>query len=185
MLIEKMKVKEMVAEVEVAGIEVKVDGSVITLKGEKGEVSRDFKNPRISIEHQDDKIYFKAKKATKREKTIIGTFKAHLNNLIKGVKEGHKYTLKICAGHFPMNVSVNNNVFSVKNFLGEKTPRTVEIKKGVSVKIEGDIIVVEGVNKERVGQTAGDIEQLTRITDRDRNKFQDGIYITNKDGKDI
>ena len=180
-----MKVKDYVEEVEVSGTDVKVDSGLITVKGEKGEVSRDFRHPKINVEIKEDKVSFKAKNATKREKKMIGTFKAHLRNLLKGAKEGHLYKLKICSGHFPMNVSLNGNIFSVKNFLGEKTPRTVKIKEGVSVKINGDIVEVESVSKELAGQTAADIEQLTRITDRDVNKFQDGIYIIYKDGKEI
>ena len=180
-----MKVKDYVEEVEVSGTDVKVDSGLITVKGEKGEVSRDFRHPKINVEIKEDKVSFKAKNATKREKKMIGTFKAHLRNLLKGAKEGHMYKLKICSGHFPMNVSLNGNIFSVKNFLGEKTPRTVKIKEGVSVKINGDIVEVESVSKELAGQTAADIEQLTRITDRDVNKFQDGIYIIYKDGKEI
>ncbi|MBW3003301.1 50S ribosomal protein L6 [Candidatus Woesearchaeota archaeon] len=180
-----MRAKEYMDEVETEGVEVKLEGTLVTLKGEKGEVSREFRNPKVKIEFVDGKVQFKAKNATKREKTMIGTFKSHLKNMVKGAKEGHVYRLKICSGHFPMNVSINNNVLSVKNYLGEKTPRTVNIKQGVTVKIDGDFIQVESISKELAGQTAADIEQLTRITDRDRNKFQDGIYIINKDGKEI
>lgn len=181
-----MKVKEYCEEVEVPeGIEIKLEGNKISLKGEKGETFRDFRHPKIQVEIKDSKVSFKSKNATKREKTMVGTFKAHLKNLFKGVKEGHVYKLKICSGHFPMNVTLNNNLFSVKNFLGEKTPRTVKIREGVNVKIDGEIIEVESTNKELAGQTAADIEQLMKITDRDINKFQDGIYIISKDGRDI
>ena len=61
----------------------------------------------------------------------------------------------------------------------------LEIKEGAEVKIEGDIITVESCSKETAGQTAADIEKLTKITNRDLRIFQDGIYITEKDGKPI
>ena len=94
--------------------------STIKLKGPKGEVERILLNPKVKIEKQENKVVISAKNATKRDKTIIGTFKAHIKNMIKGVTEGHIYRLKICSGHFPMNVSMNNNELAVKNFLGEK-----------------------------------------------------------------
>ena len=180
-----MRIKNYVEEIELQDVEIKIEGSIITLKGEKGEISRDFKNPRITIESKDKKVIFKAAIATKREKTMLGTFKAHLKNLAKGVKQGHLYKLKICSGHFPMNVSLNKGIFSIKNFLGEKTPRNVKIREGVKVKIDGDFIEIESINKELAGQTAANIEQLTRITNKDNNKFQDGIYIIMKDGKNL
>ena len=105
--------------------------------------------------------------------------------MIKGVAEGHVYRLKICSGHFPMNVSVSGNEFSVANFLGEKTPRKLSVKEGASVKVEGQEVVVESMNKELAGQTAADIELLTKVKGRDRRIFQDGIFIINKDGKEL
>ena len=105
--------------------------------------------------------------------------------ILKGVVEGHVYQLKICSSHFPMSAAVNNGEFSVKNFLGEKVPRTIKIKENVDVKVEGDIITVESPDKELAGQTAASIEQLCKITNRDRRIFQDGIYIISKAGKEI
>ncbi len=84
-----------------------------------------------------------------------------------------------------MNVSVNGNNFVVNNFLGEKTPRELVLREGADVKIEGDIVTVESVDKELAAQTAADIEMLTKIKGRDLRIYQDGIYITNKDGKEI
>jgi len=167
------------------GVEINIDKGMITIKGPKGEVARKLIHPKISISIEDKKIIISSKKATKREKTIIGTFKAHIKQMINGAQEGHMYKLKICATHFPMTVEIKDNELAVKNFLGENVPRTLKLKQGVDVKIEGEIIVVESPNKELAGQTAASIEQLCRITNKDRRIFQDGIYITEKSGKGI
>jgi large subunit ribosomal protein L6 len=53
------------------------------------------------------------------------------------------------------------------------------------VKVEGDIVLVESCDKELAGQTAADIEQLTRISNRDKRIFQDGIWLTERFGKHI
>ena len=104
---------------------------------------------------------------------------------MKGANEGFVYRMKICSGHFPMNVSNTKEEFSVKNFLGEKVPRVLKIKPGVDVKIEGDAVIVESNSKELAGQTAANIEKLTKIKNRDLRVFQDGIYITEMAGRKV
>lgn len=181
-----MKVKEMSEKVEIPeGVEVKVEKGVVTAKGKNGECSKRLIDPMVAIEVNGKEVVFIAKKATKREKTRIGSYVAHVKNLMKGASEGHVYRLKICSGHFPMNVSVSGNEFVVKNFLGEKQPRVLKLNEGVSVKVEGDMVVVEGCNKELAGQAAADIESLTKITNRDLRIFQDGLYIIEKGGKPV
>ena len=165
------------------GIEVKLEKSLLTIKGAKGEVSRRFLSKKIDFSVDSKQIILSSKKATKRENNMIKTFKAHIKNMLKGAQEGHSYTLKVCSSHFPMTTELKNKVFSVKNFLGEKVPRTYTIVEGVDIKVEGDIITINSTSKELAGQTAGSIEQMCKITNRDRRIFQDGIYITDKDGK--
>lgn len=167
------------------GVEVKVENGLVTVKGSKGEVSRNLKSPKIEIEVKDNQIQISTKKGTQREKKMIGTITAHTKNMMKGVSEGHNYKLKICSGHFPMTVTFKNNELSVKNFLGEKIPRIIKTNPDVTINVNGSDITVEGIEKEKTGQTAAAIEQLTRVTNKDRRIFQDGIYITIKDGKEL
>lgn len=167
------------------GVEARVENRVLMVKGAKGENKRKIVNPNLNFEVKDNKMIIKADKDTKREKKLVNTFRAHVTNLFQGASEGHKYVLKICSSHFPMNVTVNNNVLTIKNFIGEKYPRNLPIKEGVKVNVEGDLINVEGVDKELVGMAASDIEKLTKRPGFDTRIFQDGIYIINKDGKEI
>ncbi|MBW2996081.1 50S ribosomal protein L6 [Candidatus Woesearchaeota archaeon] len=175
---------EIAEQIEIPeGVEVKIDAGLVSAKGPKGEASRKLVYPRISIETKDSKIILSSKKATKREKRIIGTFKSHIQNILQGVIEVHSYKLKVCSTHFPMTAAVENNEFVVQNFLGEKVPRKFKIKQGVDIKVEGQEITVESADKELAGQAAASIEQLCRITKRDRRIFQDGIYIIKKSEK--
>lgn len=167
------------------GTTANIEDALLTLNGPEGETKKDFNNPLIQLKQEGNKIKLTSKRFTKREKKLLGTFKAHILNMIKGVNKGHIYKLKICSSHFPMNVSINNDELTVKNFFGEKSPRILKIKNGVSTKIEGEEIIIRSTNKEWAGQTAADIEQLTRITNKDRRIFQDGIFIIEKDGKKI
>ena len=179
----KEDIKETVEAIE--GVEVKLDRGMFEVTGEKGTTKRRFAGKNIDIKLENKNIVFETKKATKREKKLIKTFKAHLRNMMKGVTEGFTYKLKICASHFPMNVSVSDQEFVVKNFLGEKVPRTLKIQEGATIKVDGQEVVVKGNNKELVGQQAASIEQLCRITNRDRRIFQDGIFIIEKSGKEV
>lgn len=166
-------------------IEIEVKENIIKVKSSKGENQRKLINPKIKIEKKNDYIILKVQKPTKREKKIINTFKAHIKNLIKGVINPFSYKIKICSGHFPISVSKENNYLIIKNFFGEKKPRKAKILEGVEIKINGDIISVEGVDKELVGQSASNIEQCTRRCGFDRRIYQDGCWIIEKEGKKI
>jgi large subunit ribosomal protein L6 len=71
-------------------------------------------------------------------------------------------------------------MFVIQNFLGERSPRKALILDGVTVKAKGDDVTVEGIDKEKVGQTVANIERATAVSRRDIRVFQDGIYLTSK-----
>ncbi len=164
------------------GVDVTL-GDILAVKGPKGEIRKELNFPTIEIVREGNDIVVKPKKFTKKEKTIINTFTSHLKNIMKGVTEGYTYKLKICSGHFPMSVAVEGTIVVVKNFLGEKVARRGKIVQGTKVEIKGDEVLVTSCNKEDAGQTAANIEQSCRITNRCRTRFQDGIWITDKSGK--
>ena len=166
-------------------IEVTIDKGIIGVKGPKGVVTKNLLSPRIKISVKEKTVLIESKKGTKREKKMAGTLKAHIKNMIKGALEGFIYKLKVCSSHFPMSVSAENNQFIVKNFLGETVPRTLDIKKDVTIIIEGSDVIIESADKELAGQTAASIEKLCRIKGRDTRIFQDGIWIISKAGKEI
>ena len=166
-------------------VQASYEKGMLRIKGEKGEIQRKMNMPQLSLSLKENSIVVTTKRTTKMDKKLAFTHAAHIRNMIKGASKGHTYILKVCASHFPMNVSVNKNQLIIKNFIGEKYPRTLDIKEGVAVKVEGDKVIVESVNKELAGTTASDIEHLTKRADYDPRIFQDGIYIINKDGKEI
>ncbi len=167
------------------GVTATITDGLMTIKGPKGESNRNMKDPQIKIKQVGNNITFSAETDTKRRIRVINSLAAHLKNMIKGVQEPYQYRLKICSGHFPMNVSISGDQLIVKNFLGEKCPRTLKLKKGATVKIEGDQILVESPNKELAGQQASDIELITAKRNRDLRVFQDGIYMIEKAGEKI
>ena len=162
-----------------------IDGQCLLIKGPKGEVSRTLNQQSVKIKLDNKKILLESGRDTKRDKKLVGSLAAHIKNMIKGSLQTHIYTLKICSGHFPMNVSVSGNKLIIKNFFGEKVPRMLQLKDGANVKVEGELIHVAATSKEIAGQVSADIEQLTRRPGYDTRIFQDGCYIISKDGKEL
>ncbi len=167
------------------GVKITIEGRMVTVEGPKGKVSRLFHYKNVQLKQEGNVFVLFVKNARQRDKVMIGTYKAHIANMVRGVTEGIVYKLKIHSTHFPMTVTYSNNVLTVKNFFGEKHPRTLKIDRDVDIKINGDVIEVSSVDIEQAGIVAEKIEQLTRITNRDRRVFQDGIFIFEKAGKSL
>lgn len=167
------------------GVSIKKEGKEVFVKGVNGEISKEFNFGKLKFENKEGKISLSHPSSTRNEKRMINTISAHLRNMIKGVKEKFEYKLKICSSHFPINVEIKGSEVLIKNFLGEKTPRKCKMPKGVEVEINKDTITIKSPNKELAGQAAANFETATKVRNRDRRVFQDGIFIISKDGKEM
>lgn len=172
-------------EVEIPqGVQASVQARLVTLKGPKGEASKDFKAAiGISIKVEGNAVKVSAEKGSKKEKKIINSIEAHLQNMVEGVQKGYAYKLAIVYAHFPITVAKKGNSVEMVNFLGSKKPKSAAIIGKTQVEVKGKEITVSGPDIEAVGQTAANIEQLTRLREKDRRVFQDGIFITGKKEK--
>ena len=162
------------------GVEVNILSNEISVKGKLGELKRKFDLSGIKIAKEGNKLTLEAKTKRRKQKAYTGTVTAHIKNLVKGISEGYKYTLKVVYAHFPVNVSVEGKRIVIKNFIGEKNPRYADIVGETKVEVKGHEIFITGVDIEKVGQTAANIEQATRIKKRDLRVFGDGIFIVQK-----
>ncbi len=163
------------------GVTATLDGNMVTISGPNGSISREFVSPRHDIFQEGGALLVRVDMPRSKEKALAGTWNAHLNNMVKGVTEGFTYTLKVLYSHFPMTVEVKGREFVVNNYFGERVPRRADILEGVDVKVQNKTeVVVSGINKESVGQTAANIERSTTVKNRDRRVFQDGIYLISK-----
>ncbi len=156
----------------------------IVIKGKGKEVSKSFlENKKIDVKLEGNNVKISAKNGTKRELKLINSFVAHINNILSGLEEEYKYTLEICNVHFPTTVKVDGDYLRIKNFLGEKVDRVAKILPNTKVVVKGTSIEVSSPDVEAAGQTAANFEIATKIRNRDRRVFQDGIFITNKPGR--
>ena len=167
------------------GIEIVINGKEISVNGKEGELKRKFNIGKLEFKKEGDKIIIGHKHSTKTEKKITNTITAHIKNMIKGAQKKFEYKLKICFNHFPITIDVKENYGIIKNFLGEKIPRRVNFPKGADIKIEKEFITIQSLDKEIAGQAAANFEKSTRVRNKDRRIFQDGIFNTNKAGVEI
>jgi len=176
-----MRAIETVSTVEIPeGVESMLDGRVITIKGEKGELTRDFSHATINIQLEGRTVTVQASWPRKKEAALVGTVCSHIQNMIKGVTAGFTYKLKIVFSHFPITVKVQGKTLIIQNFTGERNPRKAKIMGDTKVTVKGDDITVQGINLEDVSQTAANIQNATKIKIKDPRVFLDGIYVYEK-----
>ncbi len=164
------------------GVTVTINNGTFTVKGKKKEQSRTLDHMRIISKVVGDKVIISCEFPRRKDNALLGTFAAHIQNMITGVTTGFEYKMKIVYSHFPVKVSIKGDVFVIENFVGEKFPRKAKILGDTKVVSKGDEVILTGPNKEHVGQTAANIESATKIKGYDPRVFQDGIYITQKGG---
>jgi len=167
------------------GIEATHSKGVISVSKAGKTNSKIIDHPLVVLSVKDGKVHVTVKGDSRNHKKLLNTAIAHIKNLIAGLNNDYIYNLKICSSHFPMDVSVKDNEIIVKNFLGERKNRVAKIMPSTKVTINNDTIIVSSHNKEFAGQTAANIEMATRLSNKDRRKFQDGIYMTVKAGEAI
>ena len=169
------------------GVNGEIEGNEIILKKDGLESRKKVDLLKIKLSKREREIIIESDRQTKRERRMIGTIKAHILNMLNGLDKKFVYKMEICYLHFPMTVTIDKEKgeIVIKNFLGENKPRIAKILQNVDVKVEKNIIVVESHDKEAAGQTAANIEKTTKIKNRDRKKFQDGIFMTEKCGEAI
>ncbi|MHA1719343.1 MAG: 50S ribosomal protein L6 [Promethearchaeota archaeon] len=167
------------------GITCKInENKVITVKGKKGEISKDFGHAKkIEIEIKNNKIFLHADFPRKNTVALTTTLKNIINNMFLGVEKGYEYRMKIVYSHFPITLEPpkkGSDVVLIKNFLGERAPRVTHSIGDVQIKANKEEVIVSGPDKELVGQTCANIQKTCRIKNKDKRVFQDGIYVYEK-----
>jgi large subunit ribosomal protein L6 len=164
-------------------VTAEVDHLDLSVEGPEGSVSRRLWYPDVSVSVEDCAVVIASDAADAKTMSTVGTFESHVENMFHGVTEGWEYRLQVHYSHFPMQVEAEGDEIVIQNFLGEKAPRRAPIRGDTQVSVDGEEVTLTGPSIEDVGQTAADIEQLTRVTDKDSRVFQDGVYIVEKPSK--
>lgn len=136
------------------GVEIILEGQKIKVKGKKGELEREI-SPEIGIKKDEGKIFLFPKDEEKKTKALWGLERQLVFNMIKGVSEGFEKKLEIVGLGYRAEIK-ENKIFL---YLGKATPIEIEIPSGIEVKVEKNIILISGIDKEKVGNFAAKIRK--------------------------
>ena len=162
------------------GVTVSMDGTRVVVTGPKGTLTREMRFPGIAIEIADSIVTVSTGVTRKRVVAMVGTLASHIRNMCRGVSDGYEYRMKVVFSHFPIQLKLQGTTLVIDNFLGEKQSRFARIEPGVVAQVGNDAVTLSGIDKEKVGNSAANIEHATRIRNRDPRVFQDGIYIVER-----
>ncbi|MEC6749142.1 50S ribosomal protein L6 [Marinilactibacillus sp. XAAS-LB27] len=138
------------------GVEIDLNGTEITVKGKNGELSRTL-SPVISINIEDNVMTFTRPDESKASRTIHGTTRAVVNNMVEGVTEGFQKTLELIGVGYRAQLQGKTLVLNVG------LSHTVEFEEieGLTVEVPSNTtVVVKGANKEKVGALAANIRAV-------------------------
>uniref|UniRef100_A0A0E0FZU7 WAT1-related protein n=1 Tax=Oryza nivara TaxID=4536 RepID=A0A0E0FZU7_ORYNI len=172
-----------------SGVTVHVAAKVVTVEGPRGKLTRNFKHLNLDFQLLEvegvRKLQVDAWFGTRRTMAAIRTAISHVQNLITGVTKGYRYKMRFVYAHFPINASITNSntAIEIRNFLGEKKVRKVDMLEGVTIlrseKVK-DELVLDGNDIELVSRSAALINQKCHVKNKDIRKFLDGIYVSDK-----
>ena len=140
-----------------AGVDVKIDGSYVKVKGPKGELEWTF-SPDISIKQEGNEIVVDRPTDQPVHRALHGTTRALINNMVVGVSKGFERILQIEGVGYRAELDGKNLIINV----GFSHPVVVEPPEGISFEADMKIrqIKVLGYDKQTVGQVAADIRKL-------------------------
>ncbi|OGY46957.1 MAG: 50S ribosomal protein L6 [Candidatus Buchananbacteria bacterium RIFCSPHIGHO2_02_FULL_45_11b] len=141
-----------------AGVEVKIDGGLISVKGPKGELSEKL-HPLVNVEKKEGQLLVAVSNPEdKKQRSLWGLFQRLISNLVIGVTKGFSKQLEVNGIGYKAAVSGGNLVLH----LGYSHPVEFKIPKDLEIKVEKNIITIAGAGKQLVGQAAAQIRALRK-----------------------
>ena len=164
-----------------AGVEVKINGNVVSVKGPKGELSRTIESKNITVKVEDNQVLVTRVNDEPQNKALHGLYRKLISNMVEGVTNGYSKTLVVNGVGYKTSQKGNGVVLDV----GFSHPVTVAAVPGITLKADGGTkIIVSGIDKELVGQFAANIRVI-----RDPDPYHaygisyEGETIARKEGK--
>ncbi|ADH97679.1 50S ribosomal protein L6 [Salisediminibacterium selenitireducens] len=163
-----------------SGVEVKLDGNVMTVKGPKGELSREL-HADMEVTVEDAQVTVARPSDHKDHRALHGTTRSMINNMVEGVSKGFEKKLEL------VGVGYRAQKSGKKLILNVGLSHQVEFEDGENIEIEvpnNTNITVKGIDKEAVGALASNI-RATRKPEPYKGKGirYEGEYVRRKEGK--
>ena len=141
-----------------AGVDVKVDGRAVTVKGPKGELSLTVAQP-IAVKVEDSQVLVSRPDDERDSRALHGLTRTLIANNIIGVTQGYSKGLEIVGTGY----RVAQKGSSIEFALGFSHPVTVEPPAGITLTVEGNNkLTVAGIDKQAVGETAANIRKIKK-----------------------
>ena len=141
-----------------SGVNISVDGSAVTVKGPKGELSLTVARP-IEVKLEDGQILVTRPDDERESRSLHGLTRSLINNQIIGVTEGYSKALEIVGTGYRVAQKGNGLEFA----LGFSHPITVDPPAGITFSVEGNTKVgIHGIDKQQVGEVAANIRKLRK-----------------------
>lgn len=163
------------------GVTLELKGKKVTVSGAKGTLMRDFTGEPVNMDLSKNKLTISAAFPRRKELAMLGTIESHVKNMITGVSQGFTSKLTIVYSHFPITVEIKNKEIAIKNLYGQRNPMKAKVFGDVQVKLEGDELIITGINKEHVGQTSANVQEVCKLRGKyhkDPRRFMDGIWLS-------
>ena len=137
-----------------SGVECKVNGSRVEVKGPKGQLGRDM-HPNMKIEFKDNEVKIIRPTDGRLDRSLHGLTRTLINNMVLGVSTGYSKQLNIVGVGY--KVALKGKDLDLN--LGHSHAINYPAPKGIEFDVDGkkNTVVVKGINKELVGQTAAEI----------------------------
>jgi large subunit ribosomal protein L6 len=138
------------------GVDVQIAGRRVTVKGPKGELSRDL-DPEMRVEQKDSQLIVTRPSEQPRHRAMHGLTRTLVANMVTGVSNGFSKTLELQGVGYRAQMQGQNLVLAV----GYSHPVNVPPPPGIEFEVEGTSkITVKGINREHVGQAAADVRKI-------------------------
>ena len=136
-----------------AGVEVKIDGQAVNVKGKNGQLTLDV-HPSVEVSQEEGALKFAAREASKQSVALSGTTRSLVNNMVVGVTEGFKKTLELQGVGY--RAAAKGSVLNLN--LGFSHPIDYELPEGIKAETPNvTTIILSGADKQVLGQAAAEI----------------------------
>ena len=140
------------------GVDVKIDGQQVTVKGAKGELSLVVAEP-IRVALEDGQVLVTRPNDERDSRALHGLTRTLINNNIIGVTEGYSKSLEVVGTGY----RVQQKGTGLELALGFSHPVSVDAPEGITLAVEGETkITVSGISKQAVGEAAANIRKLKK-----------------------
>ena len=138
-----------------AGVDVKVDGTTVTVKGPKGELTRNV-HPNMAVAVEGNEVIVKRPNDEKENKSLHGLTRTLIHNMVLGVTEGFKKNLEVNGVGY--RVQVQNNKLTMNLVFSHQV--IMDAPEGITIECpSANAIVISGADKQAVGQFAAQVRE--------------------------